>query len=139
MAVEFIDYDISEAPKPKTFKQCYDRAQTVIQLFVDLDEKIHHYHGDIKPGQWMVRKDGSMLFQDLDDIYPAKTNYATEFTDKRTLQTMLAEYHDLSFMEIDKILQTKIFPRGELTIRLNVMNSGLIWDNIGFDWSTDRS
>jgi len=136
LAVEFIDHDLQDLPKPSNFQECADRATKALDLFAEMDEHLHLTLVDFKPGQWMARSDGTLVLQDVDDIvepgdispYPDQQSY---------LINRLAAANRRPVKEVKDIYFSKMFPDQRLTIRYSSASMSSLLDDLGFKWGRD--
>jgi hypothetical protein len=134
IAVEFVAYDIDSLPVPQGFDHCVARAEQALELFVRLDEETHLHLADFKPGQWMARKDGSLLLQDVDDILPLRSKFPYP-EQVEWLQGRMMGHLGISEETMQTAWNRHMFPRHQGSIRYDVVNTQLLLDNLGFRWS----
>lgn len=132
IAVEYVDFEMSMLPRPTSPQECMDRAIAVMDVFVELDEDMHLFLADVKPGQWMARRDGSLVLQDVDDIVPGHTPVIYQ-EQARWHQGRLRSELGVSTAEMARIWDEVWFPGGLLTSRYQVINTKHILGNIGFN------
>eukprot|EP00924_Labyrinthula_sp_SR-Ha-C_P014278 maker-scaffold_20-snap-gene-0.46-mRNA-1 protein AED:0.00 eAED:0.00 QI:20/1/1/1/1/1/4/22/495 len=146
IAVEYIDQEVTDLPKPRNLEECVKRADSLLDTFQTLDEDFHLTLVDFKKGQWMTRKTRafhssevtSFVLQDIDDIVPSGSNnpYKEQIS---WFQRRLQNKHNLKQYEVDKYWQLNMFPKGQYSIRYNIIGLDVIFDNLGFSWKNDCS
>ncbi len=136
IAVEYISKHMNEVPKPEGLPACVDRAIDIMTMFSTMDDK-GLCMMDMKPGQWMVRDDGTFVIQDVDDIVasPTKVVYKDQ---AEGLMATVQRFNRLSAREIDKLWKLRMFPGKQFNIRYAVMSFSMIMNDLGFQWSSRR-
>ena len=121
---------MNEVPKPEGLPACVDRAIDIMTMFSTMDDK-GLCMMDMKPGQWMVRDDGTFVIQDVDDIVasPTKVVYKDQ---AEGLMATVQRFNRLSAREIDKLWKLRIFPGKQFNIRYAVMSFSMIMNDLDF-------
>jgi len=134
IVVEFIDQEPRDLVRPKDIGECVDRSLQVLSTFNEMD-KLGLTLVDFKAGQWMIRKAGDFVLQDVDDIVPApaKGTYSDQIDG---FKWKIRRKTQLDLYEFSKLWSETIFPNGKLTIRYDVMGTSILLNNLGFSWKS---
>eukprot|EP00510_Aplanochytrium_minuta_P002016 CAMPEP_0184021510 /NCGR_PEP_ID=MMETSP0954-20121128/9978_1 /TAXON_ID=627963 /ORGANISM="Aplanochytrium sp, Strain PBS07" /LENGTH=369 /DNA_ID=CAMNT_0026303557 /DNA_START=99 /DNA_END=1209 /DNA_ORIENTATION=- len=136
LVVEFIDYNLLDLDSPRTLEKCVERADKALLLFQTLDEEYNMTLVDFKPGQWMARKDGTLVLQDVDDIVP--TFSPNPYKDQiEWHKKSLARANKVDFSEVDRRWKTDMFPEDKYTIRYPVLAFDILLNDLGFRWNSN--